>query len=97
MYGKVAAIPAARPDRRARLRRWRLEPGRVGAPDGQFSLACTIVDFTEDGARIHVRESLHLPTNLRLIDERQRVVYTATLIWSGPPDYGVKFERKDPL
>jgi len=78
-------------EKRSRPRRWRLEVGRISSTDGAFALQCTIVDMTVDGARVRVREPLNMPTRIRLFDTRERVVYAADLIWSGPPEYGLRF------
>ena len=84
-------------EKRARQRRWRLEGARLGALDGGFSLPCTIVDMTEDGARVRVPEPLHMPSRICLFDTRERIVYAADLVWSGPPEYGLKFVGKSPF
>ena len=92
-----AASSPTRPDKRAKPRRWRLEHGRISAADGAFSLPCTIVDMNEDGARVRVPEPLDMPHRLRLFDTREGVVYSAELVWSGPPEYGLKFTGKHSL
>jgi hypothetical protein len=84
-------------EKRARPRRWRLEGGRIGPPEGVFSLGCMIVDFSEDGARVRVSESLNMPTRVQLFDTRERLVYTAEVVWSGPPEYGLRFTGKSAL
>jgi hypothetical protein len=84
----------SRSDRRSQPRRWRLEGGRIGDADGGFSLACTIVDMTEDGARVRVPEPLHMPARICLFDTHERFVYAADLVWSEPPEYGLKFRGK---
>jgi hypothetical protein len=81
-------------ERRSRLRRWRLEGGRINSTDGVFSLPCTIVDMNEDGARIRIAETLNMPARIRLFDTREHFVYAADLVWSGPPEYGLKFTAK---
>lgn len=81
-------------DKRLKPRRWRLEGGRIGSTDGGFSLPCTIVDMTDDGARVRVLEPLHMPSRICLFDTRERLIYAADLIWSGPPEYGLKFTGK---
>jgi hypothetical protein len=88
------AAHVSRHDKRLRPRRWRLEGGRIGSTDGGFSLPCTIVDMTEDGARVRVPEPLHMPARICLFDTRERFVYAADLVWSGPPEYGLKFTGK---
>ena len=94
MATSLDAARAAHHDKRSRPRRWRLEGGRIGATDGGFSLPCTIVDMTEDGARVRVPEPLHMPARICLFDTRERFVYAADLVWSGPPEYGLKFTGK---
>jgi hypothetical protein len=94
MSPSLAATAAAHADKRAKQRRWRLEGGRLGAADGGFSLPCTIVDMTEDGARVRVPEPLNMPARICLFDTRERFVYAADLVWSGPPEYGLKFTGK---
>ena len=94
MSPSVVAILAPRSEKRMRQRRWRLEGGRLGSTDGGFSLPCTIVDMTEDGARVRVREPLHMPARICLFDSRERWIYAADLVWSGPPEYGLKFTGK---
>jgi hypothetical protein len=97
MNSIAAATFGGRPEKRARPRRWRLEGGRIGPPEGVFSLACVIVDINEDGARVRVNESLNMPSRVQLFDTRQKLVYTAEVVWSGPPDYGLKFVGKSPI
>ena len=94
MSPNAFATNAATPDKRLKPRRWRLEGGRIGSPDGGFSLPCTIVDMTEDGARVRVPEPLHMPARICLFDMRERLIYAADLVWSGPPEYGLKFTGK---
>ena len=94
MSSSVAAPLSSRPEKRLRQRRWRLEGGRIGSTDGGFSLPCTIVDMTEDGARVRVPEPLHMPARICLFDTRERYIYAADLVWSGPPEYGLKFTGK---
>ena len=89
----VKIVPRA--DKRSKHRRWRLEGGRISSADGVFALPCTIVDMTDDGARVRVFEQLHMPSCIRLFDNRERYVYAADLIWSGPPEYGLKFTGKE--
>ena len=84
-------------EQRSKPRRWRLEHGRISANDGAFSLPCTIVDMNEDGARVRVPETVNMPLRLRLFDTREGTVYSAELVWSGHPEYGLKFTGKQPL
>jgi len=81
-------------EKRIKPRRWRLEGGRISPPDGVFSLPCMIVDINEGGARVRVREQLNMPARVQLFDTRERLVYTADLVWSGPPEYGLRFIGK---
>jgi hypothetical protein len=91
-FARAAAGRAT--EKRARPRRWRLEGGRISPTDGVFSLPCMIVDFNEAGARVRVREPLNMPARVQLFDTRERLVYTADLVWSGPPEYGLRFIGK---
>ncbi len=87
---------ARAPEKRSRQRHWRLEGGRIDSADGWFSLPCTIVDMTADGARVRVGEALNMPTRVNLLDTRERSLYAANLIWSRPPEYGLQFMGKFP-
>ena len=84
-------------EQRSKPRRWRLEHGRISPADGAFSLPCTIIDMNEDGARVRVLETLNMPLRVRLFDTREGAVYSAELVWSGHPEYGLKFTDKQPL
>lgn len=95
MSSKPVAKAAISVEKRSRPRRWRLEGGRISPPDGVFSLQCTIVDMHEDGARVRVSETLNMPPRIRLFDTRERIVYFADIIWSGPPEYGLRFYEKN--
>jgi hypothetical protein len=70
---------------------------RIRPIDGGFSLPCAIIDISEGGARVRFSQTVHLPAHFHLVDERDGLVYTASLVWSAAPDYGLKFIRKDPL
>ena len=94
MNAIAAATFGGSPEKRAKPRRGRLEGGRIGPPEGVFSLACLIVDINEDGARVRVSQPLNMPSRVQLFDTRERLVYTADVVWSGPPDYGLRFIGK---
>ena len=81
-------------DKRAQPRRRRLQGGRIGADDGGFSLACTIVDMSEAGARVRIGRSLHLPAQFFLIDTAERVAFKARLVWACEPEYGLRLLKR---
>jgi hypothetical protein len=94
MNQSVVAARTGAFEKRKKPRRWRLEGGRISPPDGVFSLPCVIVDMNENGARVRVGEFLNMPARVQLFDTRERLVYTADLVWSGPPEYGLRFIGK---
>jgi hypothetical protein len=97
MTSSSAAIVPGPAEKRASPRRWRLQSGRISAADGGFSVPCTIVDLSDDGARVRIEETLNLPPTVYLIDARDRVAYTAVLVWSAQPEHGLQFLMKEAL
>lgn len=86
--------PAHEREQRAQPRRWRLQSGRIRATDGGFSLVCTIVDISDDGAKVRVDAAVNLPNSFFLVDCLRRVAYDAQLVWSAFPEYGLRFVSK---
>jgi hypothetical protein len=77
-----------RPVRRRRV----LLGGIVSYAGGEQSFDCTIRDITDTGARLLTR-GRQFPVDFFLINVRDRLAYSAKVIWSKGPEVGVSFSN----
>jgi len=66
----------------------------IFAPDGAFTLDCSIRDISEGGARIVLARRQHIPVSLYLIVVKFAVAYHAEVVWLTYPERGLKFSEK---
>jgi len=66
--------------------------GKVVYGNGDMSHDCVIRDQTDDGARIKLESAIPLPSQIYLIDHKKGVAYVAGVVWSSPPNHGLKFK-----
>jgi len=66
----------------------------IFAPDGAFTLDCSIRDISEGGARIVLSKRQHIPVSLYLIVVKFAVAYHADVVWLTYPERGLKFSEK---
>ncbi len=79
-----------------RTRRRALKASAAAVHEGKLLLKCRIVDFSEAGARLHVREH-PLPDRFQLIDIPAAVTYSVRVVWRRGPSIGVAFLHARPV
>jgi hypothetical protein len=84
-------------ERRPKARRRVLFGGIVTYFDGQHHIACTIRNLTPDGARISVPIRQPIPSNVYLINLKDRVAYESTIVWNTGSEAGLAFSKILPL
>jgi hypothetical protein len=67
--------------RREERRPTRFRQGRLFNAYGGFLLRCSIIDRSENGARVRVAEPLAPLTVVRLLDEVDKIVVEAKVAW----------------
>ena len=77
--------------RREERRPTRFRQGRLFNAYGAFLLRCTIIDRSENGARVRVAEPLAPLTVVRLLDEVDKIVVEAKVAWRRGNDLGLAF------
>jgi PilZ domain-containing protein len=90
--GDTSALPPI-VDRRVASRTPVLLRGIVARNNGDTSLPCTVQDYSDTGARIHVSADANLPEHLFLILVRLRVALQAEVMWYGHYEAGLTFTR----
>ncbi len=84
-----------RPPRRRTCLNGKLAYGDgIFAPDGAFTLDCTIRDISDGGARIVLAKRQPVPVSLYLIVVKFAVAYHASVVWLTYPERGLKFLKK---
>jgi hypothetical protein len=63
------------------------------APDGEFTLDCSVRNISEGGAKIVVPVRQLLPPNLYLIVIKYCVAYWARVVWLDLPARGLQFSK----
>jgi hypothetical protein len=79
--------------RRPSLRRRVLLGGLVTYGQGTHCFSCVIRDLNEAGARISMKPRHALPSNIFLINLRDRVAYDCRTIWSKGSDAGLAIKK----
>lgn len=80
-------------DRRVASRGRALLSGIIAHNNGDNSIPCTVRDYSETGARIHVSADANLPDYLFLILVRYRTAFQAEVMWYGQHEAGLRFIR----
>lgn len=78
-------------------RRRALLKARLVYQNGAFSVAATIRNLSETGAKLAVTQSQYLPSELFMIDVREAVAYRARVAWRSASEIGLSFISKHPL
>ena len=68
-----------------------LEPGKILAANGAPKIDCTILDMSENGARIIVRDATGLPAIFELASERTELFRICKVEWITGNRIGVSF------
>jgi PilZ domain-containing protein len=90
--GDASALPPI-VDRRVASRMPAALRGIVARNNGDTSLPCTVQDYSNTGARIHVSADANLPEHLFLILVRPRIALQAEVMWYGHHEAGLTFTR----
>ena len=80
-------------DRRVASRRRALLSGIVAYSNRDNSFACTVRDYSDTGARIHIPDDANLGEHLFLILVRHRIAFQSEVMWYGQHEAGLKFIR----
>lgn len=94
-----SAKPPIKPgtDERRSSRKRTLFSGKITYSEGAHSLDCTIRDLSETGARISLAKGQGIPSEVYLIDIRNRMAYEAKVEWCRAPDFGLVFLKTHPV
>ena len=79
-------------DRRPKPRARVLLSGIVTYSDGAYSFDCSFRNLSETGARLVVQKNAQFPTELFLINIRDRVAYDCKVVWNKGGEVGVTFK-----
>jgi|SRR6185437_2553235 hypothetical protein len=85
----LQATPERRPQRRTRV----LLGGLVAFFDGAQHFDCTIRDLTKTGARISLPRNQPIPSNVYLINMRDRTAHQAKVAWNNGKGAGLSFVK----
>ena len=88
----VGALPPI-VDHRVASRRRALLSGIIAYDNRDNSFTCTVRDYSDTGARIHVPADANLREHLFLILVRHRIAFQAEVMWYGQYEAGLKFVR----
>lgn len=95
MTASNATVP--QPERRKTVRTRVLLRGLVCNPDGAASFSCAIRELTERGARIALPDGRAVPTEICLINVREKVAHDAILLWHNHVEAGFALLSTLPL
>lgn len=65
--------------------------GRLIFVDKKVFLDCTVLDTSHSGARIRLNRKCALPSQLYLLNVRNRSVHPATVVWENGEHAGLQF------
>ena len=83
--------------RRPALRRRVLLGGLITYGQGTHCISCVIRDLSEAGARIGMKPRHALPSNIFLINLRDRIAYECRTMWSKGGEAGLAIKKVMPL
>jgi len=66
--------------------------GMLISPDASRLLDCSVMDMTEDGARIELFSAMETPDRLYLWERQTNMVFECTVQWRKPGVIGVSFQ-----
>ena len=78
-------------DLRIETRQRTLSPGFIVTHGETAGIGCTIRDFSDDGARLHVENGYSLPLHFKLKTETDPVGYNCEVIWRKCDEVGIRF------
>ena len=78
-------------DKRKIPRRRVLKEGKIVYADGLRVLDCTIRDFSEQGARLLIANTVGLPDTFTLFEKSSGLLYPASIAWRQTNAVGVRF------
>src|SRR5476651_1220075 len=84
-------------ERRPSPRRRVLLGGLVAYSDGERSFDCIIRNLSDTGARITLPPSQPVPSNIYLINVRDRTAHEAKIMWNDGFEAGVAFLKSFPI
>jgi hypothetical protein len=86
-------VESARRTRRKRV----LMNGVIADISGKRLFDCTLVDISEDGARIRLPAKCQLPASYYLINVPARLAYQAVTVWRNSAQVGIRFANIIPV
>ncbi len=89
--GDAAHHSALDGDHRNDRRQKQLKSGIIVLNDRCSTLACTIRDISETGARLKLGSVVNLPENFELIFVNERKIVPVQKCWHSHPECGVRF------
>jgi hypothetical protein len=78
-------------DHRSGRRQKQLKSGIIVLNDRRSTLACTIRDISETGARLKLGSVVNLPEDFELIFVNERKIVPVQKCWHSHPECGVRF------
>lgn len=85
--------PERRPQRRTRV----LLGGLIAFFEGTQYFDCTIRDLTNTGARVSLPRNQPIPSNVYLVNMRDRTAHEARVAWNNGKEAGLSFIKSFPL
>jgi|SoiMetStandDraft_2_1073263.scaffolds.fasta_scaffold429886_2 hypothetical protein len=89
--GGAAPQSALESEHRRRRRQKQLKSGIIVLNDRRSTLACTIRDISETGARLKLGSVVNLPPAFELIFVNERKIVPVQKCWHSHPECGVEF------
>jgi hypothetical protein len=86
-------IPPPLAERRPKPRKRVLFGGRISYFDGAHHFNCSIRDLSDTGARITLQPGQPIPSNVYLIDTRNRIVHESKVVWNSGREAGLTFVK----
>jgi PilZ domain len=89
--GGTASQSALEAEHRSGRRQKQLKSGIIVMNDRRSTLACTIRDISESGARLKLGSVVNLPQDFELILVNERKIVPVQKCWHSHPECGVSF------
>lgn len=80
-------------DQRSSARRRVLLGGRLVYSEADLTVACSIRDLSQSGARVKVTGPVALPSKVHLIELRTGQAFECEVAWRNMPELGLRFLR----
>jgi hypothetical protein len=85
------------PEARGAARKKVTRSGVIVYADDAGTMACTIADISESGARLLFRASHKPPMRFYLIDLQDRMAFDGLVAWQNSSQCGIRFLARHPL